>query len=278
VRLHAAGRDIDASWGMDVMVAPERQRQGLGEVLFRTWDEHTGASLGLGLSIASHRLFQKLQWPEVGPVPCLVKMLSPRAFARPGWPSAVNAIVAIAAQPWLALTRASVPHDVQVNRVATFDERFTALWERVASRFALAVRRDARYLQWKYVDLPHLQYEIATVERNGTLAGYAVYRHADEARGRVTALVDFLADPEDRSTFAALLAEVEREARLAGAGKIRAFAMNAAFRNTMRSLGYSRVASTIEFVAKVNAVPVDPGYYADTSTWHVTFGDSDQDR
>ena len=57
------------SWGMDVMVAPERQRQGLGEVLFRTWDRHVGASLGLGLSDSSHRLFRKLRWPEVGPGP-----------------------------------------------------------------------------------------------------------------------------------------------------------------------------------------------------------------
>ena len=92
VKLRVMGLELDASWGMDVMVAPERQRQGLGEVLFRTWDRHIGASLGLGLSVASHRLFQKLQWPEVGPVPCLVKMLSPRAFARPGWPSLVNAL------------------------------------------------------------------------------------------------------------------------------------------------------------------------------------------
>ena len=51
------------------MVAPERQRQGLGEVLFRTWDRNVGASLGLGLSESSHRLFQKLRWPDVGPVP-----------------------------------------------------------------------------------------------------------------------------------------------------------------------------------------------------------------
>ena len=42
--------EIDGAWGMDVMVAPERQRQGLGDVLFRTWDRSVGASLGLGLS------------------------------------------------------------------------------------------------------------------------------------------------------------------------------------------------------------------------------------
>ena len=62
------------------MVAPERQRQGLGEVLFRTWDRNVGASLGLGLSESSYRLFQKLRWPDVGPVPCLVKPLTRRAF------------------------------------------------------------------------------------------------------------------------------------------------------------------------------------------------------
>ena len=53
VRLSVAGREVRGSWGMDVMVAPERQRQGLGEVLFRTWDRNVGASLGLGLSESS---------------------------------------------------------------------------------------------------------------------------------------------------------------------------------------------------------------------------------
>jgi len=44
VKVSVQGREIDAAWGMDVMVAPERQRQGLGEVLFRTWDRNVGAS------------------------------------------------------------------------------------------------------------------------------------------------------------------------------------------------------------------------------------------
>ena len=83
VRLSRRRAGDPASWGMDVMVAPERQRQGLGEVLFGTWDKHVGASLGLGLSEASSRLFQKLRWPDVGPVPCLVKPLTRRALRQP---------------------------------------------------------------------------------------------------------------------------------------------------------------------------------------------------
>jgi hypothetical protein len=34
----------------------------------------------------------------------------------------------------------------------------------------------------------------------------------------------------------------------------------------------------MEFVAKVNGAVVPSGVYDDTDTWHVTLGDSDQDR
>ncbi len=278
VRLSVAGHEVDASWGMDVMVAPERQRQGLGELLFQTWDRHSGASLGMGLSVGSHRLFRKLKWPDVGPVPCLVKPLSRRAFFRPGWPPVVNGVVSVLAAPVVRALRERGPIDPGVRRFDHFDARFTDLWQRVSSKFAFAVRRDARYLEWKYVELPHLGYSLIALEREGRIDGYAVFRHSDEPRGRVTALIDFLADPDDRETFPALLRFMERDSREAGSNRIRAFAMNAAFRGAMQDQRYFRVASSVQLVAKVNAVPVGPAFYADTKTWHVTFGDSDQDR
>ena len=108
------------------------------------------------------------------------------------------------------------------------------LWERVAPKFSFAVRRDAQYLQWKYIALPHIRYNIVALDRGSTIGGYAVFRHLDEPRGRVTALVDLLADPDDRQALASLLSAVERDARTAGSDKIRAFVMNAAFRNVMR--------------------------------------------
>jgi len=277
VRLSLNGRELDASWGMDVMVAPERQRQGLGELLFRTWDRHTGASLGMGLSTGSHQLFRKLQWPDVGPVPCLVKPVSPRGFTRSGWPPFINGIVMLAATPLVLLQR-SRAGNADATAVRDFDGRFTELWERLAPKFDFAVRRDAAYLQWKYLALPHIRYQIVALDRGATIGGYAVYRHLDEPRGRVTTLVDLLADPDDRSALSTLLGAVEREARAAGSDKIRAFMMNEAFRKVMKAEGYFRVQSTIELVAKINAVAVAPDFYARTGAWHVTFGDSDQDR
>jgi predicted N-acetyltransferase YhbS len=278
VRIVAAGQETDAAWGMDVMVAPERQRQGLGDVLFRTWDRNVGASLGLGLSDSSYRLFQKLNWPDVGPVPCLVKPLSRRALRQPGWPMAINRLVSYVTLPWVRLVSRPRPLEGEMRATRHFDERFTRLWERVHDRFDVAVRRDAAYLQWKYIQPPHVRYSVAMLERDHDVAGYVVYRHVQEPRGRVTLLVDFLADPDDSQAVLTLLRWIDREARAADSDKIRAFAMHEGFRKYLRKSGYYTVKSTMEFVAKINAVSVPGAFYTDTKRWHVTLGDSDQDR
>jgi len=278
VRLSLGGREVQGSWGMDVMVAPERQRQGLGEVLFRTWDRNVGASLGLGLSDSSYRLFQKLRWPDVGPVPMFVKPLTRRAFRRPTWPVGLNRLVSALMLPVVKIVARSRPLAAEVRVIQRFDESFTTLWEELAPKFDFAVRRDAAYLNWKYVNAPHVRYSIAALRRDDRNIGYAVYRHLHEPRGRVTLLVDFLADPDDEEALSTLLRWVDREARQADSDKIRGFAMHSGFRRILKRSGYFQVKSTLEFVAKVNGIAVDPSFYERTTTWHVTLGDSDQDR
>lgn len=278
VRLSVNGREVQGSWGMDVMVAPERQRQGLGEVLFRTWDRNVGASLGLGLSDSSFRLFQKLRWPNVGPVPCFVKPLTRRALRRPNWPVAANRLVSALTWPFVMIVARSRPLRAEVRLIQRFDDSFTTLWEEIAPKFDFAVRRDAAYLNWKYVTAPHVRYSIAALRREDRNVGYAVYRHLHEPRGRVTLLVDFLTDPDDESGFSTLLHWIDREARAADSDKIRAFAMHGGFRRLLKKSGYFQVKSTMEFVAKVNGLEVPPSFYQNHDCWHVTLGDSDQDR
>ncbi len=295
-------RRVAGSWGMDVMVAPRCQRQGLGEHLFRTWDEHVGASLGLGLSEASYRLFKKLDWPDVGPVPCWVKPLTRRALARPGWPALANLVVSTIALPLVRALAArgersashrdppretpraiGARHDegdrpARVRPIERFDDGFTRLWARVAPKLDLAVRRDAEYLNWKFFAPPHLQCSVVTLRRGADTAGYAVYRHVAEPRGRATLLVDFLVDPDDDTGFGEILAWIDREAHAVGSDRIRCYAMHAGFGRVLRRRGYFRVRSTLEFVLKINAFEPAADLYRHTSRWHVTLGDSDQDR
>ena len=51
-----------------------------------------------------------------------------------------------------------------------------------------------------------------------------------------------------------------------------------AFRKLLKKSGYYAVKSTMEFVARINTISVPKSFYANTDRWHVTLGDSDQDR
>jgi GNAT superfamily N-acetyltransferase len=278
VRLWVRGREIDASWGMDLMVAPERQRQGIGEALFRVWDRHTGAALGLAPSDSSRQLLKKLRWPEPSPVPCLIKPLTRRALKRPNWPESLNNLVSALTLPFVKIVARTRPLGAQVEMVRRFPPEVTAFWERIAPKFDFAVRRDAPYLNWKFIEAPHVRYCIATLKRDGHIEGYAVYRHLQEPRSRVTSLVDFLVDPDDESGMETLLRWVDREARAADSDKVRAYSLHAGFRRLLRKAGYFNVRSPIEFVVKVNGVDVPAGFHERTERWHVTLGDSDVDR
>ena len=271
------GREVDAAWGMDVMVAPERQRQGLGEQLFRTWDRNVGAALGLGLTESSLGLFQKLRWPDLGSVPSLAKPLSRRALRRPNWSRTLNRLISALILPWVRLVARPRPVTEEIRVIKQFDERFTNLWSRVSDKFSFAVRRDASYLNWKYVQPPHVRYHIAALVRGDRADGYIVYRHAREPLGRTTRLVDLLADPADEAGVLALLRWLDREARAADSDRIRTYVTHGAFRKLLKKSGYYQTKSSVQLVAKVNALDLPAAFYGTPDDWHVTLGDADLD-
>jgi hypothetical protein len=278
VRISLKGLEVDGAWGTGALVAPERDSQGLDEALARAWDRNSGAVLTLGAAGASRGMLDKLHWPSAHLLPCLVKPLTRRAVRLPHWPTMLNRFVSAITLPVVAVVSRSRPLRAECEPIRRFDSSFSALWERLAPKFDLAVRRDAPYLNWRYIEPPHVRYSVVALRRQGELHGYAVYRHRHEPLGRVTMLVDFLVDPDDVSGLKTLLRWVDRAARVEDADKVRCYAMHGAFRRVLRRNGYFNVKSTIEVSVKVNAVQVPKGFYDETDGWHITYGDSDQDH
>lgn len=61
-----------------------------------------------------------------------------------------------------------------------FDVRFDRLWERVSPRYPVITKRDATYLEWRYVQNP-TQYRILAYLDSGEVLGYVVLkRYRDE--------------------------------------------------------------------------------------------------
>lgn len=278
VRVNMRGLEAEGAWCSDPLVAAERQRRGLGESLLRTWDRESGVALGAALSEGTRFLLEKIRWPRAVTLPCVVKPLSRRALRNPTWPLAANRLVSAVTLPFVRVVARAQPLREQVEVVRRFGHDIDRLWERVAPRLDLAVRRDAAYLNWKYVEPPHVRYSIAVLRRDDDPHGYAVYRHLREPQGRVTQIVDFLVDPSDERGLKTLLRWIDREARAEDSDKIRAYVQHARFRRVLRRSGFFAVKSNVRLNAKVNAVQVPQDFYDANDGWHFTWGDGDLDH
>lgn len=277
-RVVVHGTELAGTWGSDPLVVAERQRQGLGSALLRAWDRGTAIALGAALSPGTRGLLDQFRWPKAVALPCLVKPLSRRALRRPTWPQAINRFVSAITLPLVRVVSRARPLRAEMQIVRRFDEGADRLWDRVSGRFELAVRRDARYLNWKFIEPPHVRYTAAVLKRGEVMDGYVIYRHLNEPRGRVTQIVDLLADPDDERGLKTLARWVDREARAADSDKIRCYALNAGLRRVLRRSGYFVRKSGIDLSVKVNAIEPPAGFYDHADRWHFTLGDGDLDH
>jgi hypothetical protein len=191
---------------------------------------------------------------------------------------AINRLVSALALPVVRVVARARPLREEVELVRRFDAGIDALWERVASRFGLAVRRDSRYLNWKFLEPPHVRYTAAVLRRGPEAQGFAIYRHLREPQGRVTQIVELFADPADERGLKTLVRWVDREAQTADSDKIRCYATHGSLRRVLRRSGYFAVKSEIDLTVKVNAVDVPRGFFEASDRWHFTLGDADLDH
>jgi GNAT superfamily N-acetyltransferase len=279
VRLWWGDRETRASWGMDVFLREEARGQGVGALLFETWSKNVDVALGLGLTASSYRLFQKLRYRDVGPVPFYRKVLDPVAvLAR-----RVGRAAAALGGPLLGAALRSLNPEapaggagVTVRPATGFGPEYDRLWERARSSYLMCVRRDAAYLEWKYERCPHRRYERWEARRGKELVGFAVSRH-EEYRGlRLGWIVDLFTEASDRPARQALLRAVLADFRQGQVARAQAFSLHAGLGEELLRHGFARGPSPMHFCvqSRVGSEEVlsDPG------RWHVVFGDSDMDR
>jgi len=281
VRLKVKDRIVPASWGMDVMVKPGLQRKGVGTRLFNYWDEHVEAPLGLGLSVSSYALFRKLGWEDVGPVPCYTRILDPTApLARRfgPLPAGILAPFVRAALGLLHPPRRS-DSDVEVAPVeGSFGDVFDRLWDKASPGYDFLAERTSRYLEWKYREIPYVTYDVFQALRGGELVGYQVLRATVKNGVKLGLLVDWLAHPDDASAVDALIDHAADWGRKNGVARLQTFTFDRRLGVRLKKRGFYRIKSPMQFCLHIHSDHVDRSFFRDTSRWHVTFGDSDQDR
>ena len=150
VRVSLGGRDVAGAWLADPVVTAERDRQGVHEQLLRAWHRDADVTLAAGVADTTRAVLDRLRVPRAIPVPCVVKPLSRRALRRPDWPQPVNRLVSAMTLPFVKVVARQRPLRESVEVVRRLDDSVDELWADAAARFALAVRRDAAYVNWRF--------------------------------------------------------------------------------------------------------------------------------
>ncbi len=276
-------REVRASVGSDYFVRKSAQGRGIGIALSNRWADEVDVALALGLTPSSYPLFRKL-FKDVGPVPAFVKILDAKAVICRKWGKAAGTLAAPVLGAGLALfargpTR---PTEVEVRSVRAFGDDYDDLWLKARSSFATSVRRDARYLRWKYLACPFRDYEVLEARKGGVLSGYAVIREEGDPAFRRGVIADLFCDTTDLATQDALLAAAVAEFSARRLVRIEVYCFNSRLARAFRRHGFRTGTTAVQYCVACRGTGDGEGgpgtVLADVANWNLFLGDGDLDR
>jgi GNAT superfamily N-acetyltransferase len=277
------GREQLGHLAQDDLLHPNARGKGLGQVLL---EGVRAAALdfagAMWFNEANHRSYGKAGWIDVPGFRYYARFLDAgrlaREFSRPLTAGLVRAGGPIALRLVDLPGRLRRARALRLEALERFDERFDALWERAKPHLGIAVRRNAEYLNWRYVAMPtHRHERLAAVTATGEVAGYVVWRPVPADGERIVRVLDVVWDPEHRGALETLLLAVVDLARTERASQVLCAAAHPTLTRVLRSLGF--VPNRREEFHMVSnwERSFTQAEVTDIRRWHLTLGDADGD-
>jgi len=273
----------------DVMTHPDWRKRGIFSGLDAACMEEAGRqgwALAFGLpNRRSAHIFQKLGWETVGKVRPLTFVLRADAASRKArmvdgrLKSMLVPMAAAAGRLARRRLRRRAGTGFEVRPLDAFPAEVDALSATVERDFAFMVRRDAEYLDWRFLRNPAGRHRAFGVyDSEGAFAGYVVIElpRPGQAAGY---LVDLLApDPAAR---AAAFESAFLHLASAGASYVQATALDGSWwSDRLREAGFQRPRAENHLIVILYPHRPDHPLVAaarDTSRWYFTDGDRDDE-
>jgi hypothetical protein len=110
--------------------------------------------------------------------------------------------------------------DLELRWIENFDNAFDELWTAIERTRILAVVKDAKYLNWRYVECPGRHYKRLAAYRGERLEGLVVFRAVETTKNAY--VLELLARDDDPQTMKALLFRTFQELKTQGTGIVTA--------------------------------------------------------
>lgn len=295
VAMKVGSVDTVGTLSLDTMVHPDYRRQGMFTKLARqAYEDLAQHGVALTYGFPNHNSYHgfvtKLGWSDLHPrIPLFAKVLRYRSTLRKKLDSAPVAYALAAAARMVSSLELLIPHrglpsGCAVHDVSRFGPEFDDLWDRARGRYRVWVVRDARYLNWRYVDNPSATYERIAVYRGAEVLAYAILKSEERFGLKMGSVVDLVATEGDRALESYLLGEALRRFRDAGLDIASCMALeHTSVARALLRRGFIPVpaevypqelhlGATCHSTARVSEEPM----ILDPTSWFITWGDHDQ--
>jgi len=161
---------------------------------------------------------------------------------------------------------------IRVEEVYEVGPAFDRLFEKAAKHYGVLVKRDARYLKWRYLDCPDGEHRIFALKRFGKVVGWSVFR----IRGTVLIWGDALFQKPYAVFAKKLILQILKQQfrtirRIAGW-----FSKNPAWwENVLADMGFTVTKEPNGLVAGVTIFESSLSVASIEENLHYTMGDSD---
>jgi hypothetical protein len=220
-----------------------------------------------------------LEYTGICPIFNVTKVLNPIPYVQRKmgvrFPAEAVGSVSKRVMAWLYRRKFVAHPNVDTVEVARFDPRFDEFWHKEAVHYPIAVVRDSKYLNWRYVDGPNF-YKIFCVEKDRMIKGFVVLKCVQDGGIKRGKIVDILVE-WGQETVAELL--VERSVSYF-AGENVDLITGWIFEHwpvfeIFRKRGFAKRKAPHYLVVNSQFVDIPKEYFLDMSKWYVTMGDSD---
>jgi len=215
--------------GCDLIVLPECRGQGLAQALIQAVVEHYKIYLAISFAQSTKRIYYRMEPLRLDTIPTyirfqhvskesVVQFLMQKTANHPRIKSLTKlgcrlqaaTIISTAANFMIAvrdlLKQQTKKKDrSEIKEVKRFENDINLLWDKINGKFKVILKRDKQFLNWRFSDIPQLDYRIFISKLDNVTKGYIVVRKPSPVEWNVGVIADLFADPDDTATIEDLI-------------------------------------------------------------------------
>ncbi len=170
------------------------------------------------------------------------------------------------------------PKDIAIKEIDRFRPEIDPILESFLEEFKVSVVRTSRYLNWKFVDQPHIKYRIFIAEVDSKIAGYMMIRTGKQPlENHYGVILDIVSSPNDARIISSLLWFAIKQLQKEKAEGIIISTTVSAVEQALYKFGFKKTSETVPMVYCSDDIP-DKEILVDGSGWLLSRGDHDWDQ